>query len=232
MTRGQVSRKRLLVGVGINERIRVSVIIADDHPVTGHGIAQTLAAVPTIQVGAVVSNTTELIVKLDAGSYDVVVLDYVMPGQQYGDGLTLLAYLARRYPQLRIVTMTMLDSPPVFRAMQKIGVQCVVSKSDAMSHLVAAVHAAVTQGQYLSPTVVELLRRPGSGAASNLSKRESEIVRLFREGYKVTEIAEKLHRSKKTISAQKLAAMRKLGITRDADLIRYRETVEVWTWKA
>ena len=114
---------------------------------------------PTIQVGAVVSNTTELIVKLDAGSYDVVVLDYVMPGQQYGDGLTLLAYLARRYPQLRIVTMTMLDSPPVFRAMQKIGVQCVVSKSDAMSHLVAAVHAAVTQGQYLSPTVVELLRR-------------------------------------------------------------------------
>ena len=96
--------------------------------------------------------------KLDAGSYDVVVLDYVMPGQQYGDGLTLLAYLARRYPQLRIVTMTMLDSPPVFRAMQKIGVQCVVSKSDAMSHLVAAVHAAVTQGQYLSPTVVELLR--------------------------------------------------------------------------
>ena len=55
MTRGQVSRKRLLVGVGINERIRVSVIIADDHPVTGHGIAQTLAAVPTIQVGAVVS---------------------------------------------------------------------------------------------------------------------------------------------------------------------------------
>ena len=138
----------------------VSVIIADDHPVTGHGIAQTLAAVPTIQVGAVVSNTTELIVKLDAGSYDVVVLDYVMPGQQYGDGLTLLAYLARRYPQLRIVTMTMLDSPPVFRAMQKIGVQCVVSKSDAMSHLVAAVHAAVTQGQYLSPTVVELLRRP------------------------------------------------------------------------
>ena len=211
---------------GINERIRVSVIIADDHPVTGHGIAQTLAAVPTIQVGAVVSNTTELIVKLDAGSYDVVVLDYVMPGQQYGDGLTLLAYLARRYPQLRIVTMTMLDSPPVFRAMQKIGVQCVVSKSDAMSHLVAAVHAAVTQGQYLSPTVVELLRRPGSGAASNLSKRESEIVRLFREGYKVTEIAEKLHRSKKTISAQKLAAMRKLGITRDADLIRYRETVE------
>ena len=52
-------------------------------------------------------------------------------------------------------------------------------------------------------------------------KRQSEIVRLFREGYKVTEIAEKLHRSKKTISAQKLAAMRKLGISRDADLIRY-----------
>ena len=146
MTRGQVSRKRLLVGVGINERIR-SKRHHRGRPSRHRAWHRAdPAAVPTIQVGAVVSNTTELIVKLDAGSYDVVVLDYVMPGQQYGDGLTLLAYLARRYPQLRIVTMTMLDSPPVFRAMQKIGVQCVVSKSDAMSHLVAAVHAAVTQG--------------------------------------------------------------------------------------
>ena len=45
--------------------------------------------------------------------------------------------------------------------------------------------------------------------------------RLFVPGLKVGEIAERLHRSKQTVSTQKLSAMRKLGIQRDADLIRY-----------
>jgi two-component system capsular synthesis response regulator RcsB len=208
------------------DEFSVRVIVADDHPVTGHGIAQTLSGVPTIDVVAVVVDTTALIDKLDASPCDVLVLDYVMPAGQYGDGQTLLSFLARRYPHLRFVTVTMLNSPPVFRALQKLGVQCILSKSDAMSHLVAAVHAAHTSGQYLSPSVASALQEADAGGISELSQRESEIVRLFREGYKVTEIAEKLHRSKKTISAQKLAAMRKLGITRDADLIRYEGSLD------
>jgi two-component system capsular synthesis response regulator RcsB len=197
----------------------VKVIVADDHPVTGHGIADALGGASTIEVVAIAADTSTLIEKLDTLPCDVLVLDYVMPAGQYGDGLTLLAFLRRRYPQLRYVTVTMLNSPTVFRALRKIGAQCICSKSDALSHLVGAVHAAYSNGQYLSPSVASILEKTDGGDAA-LSQRESEIVRLFREGYKVSEIAEKLHRSKKTISAQKLSAMRKLGITRDADLIR------------
>lgn len=204
------------------DEFSVRVIVADDHPVTGHGIAQALSGLPAIDVIAVVADTTALIDSLNTLPCDVLVLDYVMPPSEYGDEQTLLAYLARHYPDLRYVTVTMLNSAPVFRALQKIGVRCILSKSDAMSHLVAAVHAAYSGGQFLSPTVASTLElADASGTHSDLSQSESEIVRLFREGYKVTEIAEKLHRSKKTISAQKLAAMRKLGISRDADLIRY-----------
>lgn len=199
----------------------VRVVVADDHPVSGNGIKQALSGIPTIQVVAVTENTSALVEILETTACDVLVLDYVMPGGQYGDGLALLSYLSRRYSTLRFVTVTMLNSPAVFRALQKLGVNCVVSKSYAMSHLVAAVHAAQSGGRYLSPTIALLLEQADSGPVSTLSQRESEIVRLFREGYKVTEIAEKLHRSKKTISAQKLAAMRKLGIKRDADLIRF-----------
>lgn len=176
---------------------------------------------PTIDVVAVVADTTTLIDTLDSTPCDVLVLDYVMPCGQYRDGQGLIALLHRRYPQLPIVTVTMLNSPPIFRALQHLSVQCIVSKSDAISHMVAAVHAAYSNGRYLSPTIAALLETADTGGSGALSPRESEIVRLFREGYKVAEIAEKLHRSKKTISAQKLAAMRKLGITRDADLIKY-----------
>ncbi|KUZ38093.1 response regulator [Burkholderia territorii] len=207
------------------DEFSVRVVVADDHPVTGHGIARGLGGMPTIDVVAVVPDTTALVDTLDATPCDVLVLDYVMPTGQYGDGQTLISFLRRRYPQLPIVTVTMLNSPAVFRALEQLGVQCIASKSDAISHMVAAVHAAYSNGRYLSPTISALLETADTGRGSALSQRESEIVRLFREGYKVTEIAEKLHRSKKTISAQKLAAMRKLGITRDADLIKYDESL-------
>ncbi|KVC73173.1 response regulator [Burkholderia ubonensis] len=208
------------------DEFSVRAIVADDHPVTGHGIAQMLTDMPTIEVVAVVSSTAALIEKLDASPCDVLVLDYVMPSAEHGDGQALVGYLHRRYPGLRFVTVTMLGSPAVFRALQTLCVQCIVSKSDAMSHLVAAVHAAFAHGQYLSPTIAALLDDADASGGSALSQRESEIVRLFREGYKVTEIAEKLNRSRKTISAQKLAAMRKLGMKRDADLIRYEGTLD------
>jgi two-component system capsular synthesis response regulator RcsB len=61
----------------------------------------------------------------------------------------------------------------------------------------------------------------GSVAGSPLTKRELEVVRFFVSGMSVTEIAMLLHRSKKTISTQKSAAMIKLGVERDADLVRY-----------
>ncbi|CAJ0795958.1 Transcriptional regulatory protein RcsB [Ralstonia psammae] len=209
------------------DEFSVRVIVADDHPVTGHGVAQGLSRMPTINVVAVVSDADALIDRLDTTPCDVLTLDYVMPAAgQYGDGQALIAFLMRRYPQLRIVTVTMLSSPPVFRALQQLGVHCIASKADSISHIVTAVHAAYANGSYLSPTIASLLAQADSGPGSALSKRETEIVRLFREGYKVTEIAEKLHRSKKTISAQKLAAMRKLGITRDADLIKYADSLE------
>ncbi|HEF5869493.1 TPA: response regulator [Burkholderia cenocepacia] len=209
------------------DELSVRVIVADDHPVSGHGIAQILTEIPTIDVAAIVSSTSALIERLATTPCDVLVLDYVMPAGTHGDGQSIIEYLQRHHPALRIVTVTMLNSPTVFRALRSLGVQCIVSKSDAMSHLVTAAHIAYGNGRYLSPTISGLLDRADGNAArtSALSRRESEIVRLFREGYKVTEIAEKLHRSKKTISAQKLAAMRKLGITRDADLIRYDEGI-------
>ncbi|MCW3477994.1 LuxR C-terminal-related transcriptional regulator [Neisseriaceae bacterium JH1-16] len=62
------------------------------------------------------------------------------------------------------------------------------------------------------------------GAADNLpalSRREIEVVRLFVSGLTINEIAARLHLSKQTVSAQKVSAMKKLGLQREADLYRY-----------
>ncbi|KVN28529.1 LuxR family transcriptional regulator [Burkholderia pyrrocinia] len=202
----------------------VRVMVADDHPASALGMSQALQGNSTIKLVGTVSNSTDLVAALDAQQSDVLVLDYVMPGGKYGDGLALLSFLQRRYPALHIVTITMIDNPSVLRAIHKQGVSCILSKSDAISHLIGAVHAAYVGANYLSPFIKQLLQDvEAAPVARALTTREIEVVRLFSAGYTVGEIAAQLHRSKQTISSQKSSAMKKLGIIRDADLIRYAD---------
>ncbi|WP_176048601.1 response regulator transcription factor [Burkholderia sp. BCC1644] len=206
------------------DEFSVRVMVADDHPASALGMSQALQGNSTIKLVDAVSNSTDLVAALDAQPSDVLVLDYVMPGGKYGDGLVLLSFLQRRYPALRIVTITMIDNPSVLRAIQKQGVNCILSKSDALSHLIGAVHAAYVGANYMSPFVKQLLQDGDAmPVARALTTREIEVVRLFGAGYTVGEIATQLHRSKQTISSQKSSAMKKLGIVRDADLIRYAD---------
>ncbi|AIO28435.1 response regulator [Burkholderia cepacia] len=202
----------------------VRVMVADDHPASALGMSQSLQGNSTIKLVGTVSNSTDLVAALDAQQSDVLVLDYVMPGGKYGDGLVLLSFLQRRYPALHIVTITMIDNPSVLRAIHSQGVSCILSKSDAISHLIGAVHAAYVGANYMSPYIKQLLQDIESEpTARALTSREIEVVRLFGAGYTVGEIAAQLHRSKQTISSQKSSAMKKLGIVRDADLIRYND---------
>lgn len=206
------------------DEFSVRVMVADDHPASALGMSQAMQGNSTIKLVGAVSNSTDLVTALDAQPSDVLVLDYVMPGGKYGDGLVLLSFLQRRYPALRIVTITMIDNPSVLRAIQKQGVNCILSKSDALSHLIGAVHAAYVGANYMSPFVKQLLQDGDAmPVARALTTREIEVVRLFGAGYTVGEIATQLHRSKQTISSQKSSAMKKLGIVRDADLIRYAD---------
>ncbi|NTX26320.1 response regulator [Burkholderia pyrrocinia] len=202
----------------------VRVMVADDHPASALGMSQAMQGNSTIKLVGTVSNSTDLVAALDAQQSDVLVLDYVMPGGKYGDGLVLLSFLQRRYPALHIVTITMIDNPSVLRAIHRQGVSCILSKSDAISHLIGAVHAAYVGANYMSPFIKQLLQDVESEPATRaLTTREIEVVRLFGAGYTVGEIAAQLHRSKQTISSQKSSAMKKLGIVRDADLIRYND---------
>jgi two-component system capsular synthesis response regulator RcsB len=133
-----------------------------------------------------------------------------------------LSLLRRRYPHLQLVVFTMLNNPGLIRAILKQGINCILSKSDSTSHLLAAVSAAYSRNQYFSPSIRDIfVNQVLSSHNERLTPREAEIVRLFGSGLTITEIAERSHRSVQTISTQKVSAMKKLGIKRDADLIRY-----------
>ncbi|MDR6504143.1 two-component system capsular synthesis response regulator RcsB [Burkholderia ambifaria] len=208
------------------DNFSIRVVLADDHPAMLAGVEHGLTGVPTINVCGRASNSTELIERLKQGDCNVLVSDYAMPGGEYGDGLSLFSYVQRHFPAVRLVVLTMLDNPAVLSALMAQRIDCIISKSDAVNHLIPAIHAAATGGTYLSPTIDRIVRaidpnRRGRASVDMLSKRELEVVRLFVTGMTISEIAERLQRSAKTISTQKARAMQKLGVTRDVDLVRY-----------
>lgn len=207
-------------------KFSIRVIFADDHPAFLLGVTQALAQTTTISLVGSARDSTQLIEVLDRTPCDVLITDYAMPGGDYGDGIAMLAFLRRRYPDLKIGVMTMMDNPAVLSALLTHGASCIVSKADDPSYLVPAIHAAYSGGRFFSPAIDRLMQTQGplskeSRGVQALSPREIEVVRLFVSGLTVSEIASHLHRSKQTVSGHKVNAMEKLGIERDAELFKY-----------
>lgn len=205
----------------------VRIAIADDHPLLLAGLSHELEKHPGITVVGSAANSTELVALLNKQPVDVVISDYTMPGGSYGDGITLFEFLKRRFPGIRLIALTMMSNPAIIRSVMTQGVDGVLSKADSLVYVTGSVYAVLANKHYYSPSIDAIVKRhaadhgTANAQARNLSTRELEVVRLFVSGLTVSEIADRLHRSKQTISTQKMSAMRRLGIRRDADLIMY-----------
>lgn len=204
--------------------MQISLIIADDHPALITGVKHELADFHTISIVGTASNSTETFELLAKSHCDVLVTDYVMPGGEFGDGMTMLSFLRRRYPDLKIIVFTTIDNRAMVVEMVKIGAHAVLSKVDVIGHLISAIHAVYAGATYFSPKF-RSTSTIGSVAqidpAQKLTRRETEVVRLYVSGVSINEIASQFNRSKQTISSQKTSAMRKLGIERDVELFRF-----------
>lgn len=129
-----------------------------------------------------------------------------MPDNNFGDGVSLFSYIQSRYPSTRLIALTMISNPAIIHSLISRGVSTVLSKSDDVEHIIAAIHASYAKGSYLSPTM-ETIVNSGYGKLPDgeipLSSREVEVVRLYTSGLPVNEIANRLKRSKQITSSQK-----------------------------
>ncbi|MFL9966525.1 response regulator transcription factor [Paraburkholderia sediminicola] len=206
--------------------MRINLILADDHPVLIAGVKHELSLVHTLNVVGTARDSTEIVDFLSRVPCDILITDYAMPGGEYGDGMAMLSFLRRRHPDIKIVVFTTIDNMAIAAEMRRIGIHSVLNKTKDIGHLITAIHAVHAGATYFSPS---MSRHVEAGkpmqfltkCLSDLSSRETEVVRLYVAGTTINEIAAQLNRTKQTVSAQKKAAMRKLGIERDADLFRF-----------
>ncbi|MPV70266.1 response regulator [Burkholderia sp. BE17] len=203
----------------------INVVVADDHPVVSTGVASILSAEMDINVVAVTSTISGLLLLLQQHPCDVLICDYSFNGDQQPDGVALFKRLRRSYPDVSIVVLTAHhDISLLVSRVMSTGVAGFLRKSSQdfarLPAIVRRVHAGQT---FVDPAVaVELLEvgRTTQASIETLSERELEIFRMLGRGMSVTEIAMHTNRSIKTISHQKMKAMHKLGARSEADLYR------------
>jgi two-component system, NarL family, captular synthesis response regulator RcsB len=210
--------------------MKINLILADDHPAIIAGLKFELSRVHTFNIVGTAHDSTTLVNLLSKVPCDILITDFAMPGGQYGDGITMLSFLKRRYPSLKIIVFTTIDNFAIAAELRKIGIDSTLNKSKDPGYLISAIHVVHAGATYYSPTLQD---GPGLGGPTHtlnegsprLSSREAEVVRLYLSGITVNEIAAQLNRTKQTVSAQKRSAMRKLGVARDAELFRFAHEI-------
>jgi two-component system capsular synthesis response regulator RcsB len=202
------------------------VIVADDHPVILAGIAVALRSGGNALVVGEALAPLALMTMLTDIPCDVLVTDYSMPGDGQSDGLALLDDIRKAYPAIPIVVVTALTNAALYREIVACGVLGLVDKNADATEIPHAVNAAARGDTYYSKNVDALIGRHRSidikrGTLEDLSPRELEIMRLFSDGMSVSDISRTTGRGMSTVSQQKASAMRKLGLTTDAQVFAY-----------
>ncbi|MGO4312679.1 response regulator [Pseudomonas sp. KB_15] len=204
----------------------LNVVIADDHPIVLVGVRELVERDERFRVVGEAVCSNELINLLENRQVDLVITDFNMPGDSpYGDGLKLVEYLTRRFPTVRVLVLTMISNPLILTRLQELGVLAIIQKNQLHIEIEAALKAIARGNPVRSngqpPTSVIDDGADLDERFTRLSPKEHEILRLFVSGLGVNEIARGLNRSAKTISTQKISAMRKLEVSSDRDLLTY-----------
>lgn len=204
----------------------LKVVIADDHPIVLLGVREVIQRVGRYRVVGQATTSSELVEQLRLHQPRILITDFNMPGDcTYGDGLKLIEYILRHFPSTQVLVLTMISNTMILSRLQELGVAGVIQKNHLHDEIEKALSAIRKRRIYRSPlplasSVVQESMQI-EARFDLLSPREMEVVRLFVTGMTVGDIARQLSRSNKTVSAQKVSAMRKLQVESDQDLLTY-----------
>jgi DNA-binding NarL/FixJ family response regulator len=199
----------------------IRILVADDHAVVRRGLRHILDTTPDLAIAGEAASGAEVLEKLQAGEFEVLLMDVTMPATNPVD---LIARIKAQHPHLAVLVHSMHAEGPVASRMLKAGASGYITKDSEPEHLLAALRKVAAGGRYIGAELAQQLAF-GNGAGRPLhellSDRESQVFFLLASGKALKAIAKELHLSPKTASTYKTRIMQKLNLQSDAELIRY-----------
>ena len=200
------------------------VVIADDHPIVRRGLRQLLDGESGLDLVGEAADADELIARVARDRAQVIVLDLSLPGAR---GLDLLRRLRSDHSEIPVLVLSIHPEEPYAMRALKAGAAGYVEKSSAAEELVEAIHTVAAGRRYLSAGLAERLvgaaevnedRRP---AHDVLSEREFQVLCRIAGGRTISEIAEELALSVKTVSTYRARLLAKMGLRTNSEITRY-----------
>lgn len=202
----------------------IRILLVDDHDLVREGLSQIIQTTSDMVVAGEAANGQNAMTMLRKQSFDIVLMDIALPGQ---NGLHWLKLIKIEQPRLPVLMLTMYDEQQYAVRCMRAGAAGYLTKRHASTELLTAIRRIAVGQKYITPSVgVELAKtlerhsRPSS-VMELLSDRELEVLLLLTDGHSVSDIATQLMLSVKTVSTYRSRLLQKLHMNSNAELIRY-----------
>jgi len=201
----------------------IKILLADDHAVVRQGLKQMLMETYPHAIFAEASNAAEVMEFVHKQRWDIAILDISMPGR---NGLDVLKEIKDLYPKLPVLILSMHPEDQFAVRVIKAGAAGYMMKDTAMEELITAIKKILAGGKYIRASVAEKLaedigRRKSDEPHTTLSDREYQVLCMIASGTTVSDIAEKMALSVKTISTYRARILEKMEMKSNAELTHY-----------
>jgi len=204
----------------------IHVILADDHTLVRAGIRALLEKLPDVKVIGEAGDGREVLNLVKAQPPDVVLLDIAMPGL---NGLEAAERLARDFPAVRVIILTMHDNEEYVRRALKAGAVGYLLKKSATAELGTALHQVLRGEIYLCREIAahwhQKFSLPGlvgrKSSLEQLTGRQREVLQLIAEGQNTKGIGDILKVSPKTVEYHRMKLMDCLKLHDIPGLVRF-----------
>lgn len=203
----------------------IKVAIADDHKIFRKGVILSLRPFTNIKFVQEAENGQDLIDGLAKSEPDVILMDLRMPQK---DGIETTKQIAKQYPAMHIVILTMFEDERFVSHLMEIGANGYLLKSADPSEIRRAIMDVAEKGYYLNNFVNRILLKkshskqktiPSLSSEITLNEREKDVIKYICMEFTATEIAQKMDVSPRTVEAIKDRLMEKFGTKNTAGLV-------------
>jgi len=201
----------------------IRVVLCDDHAMIRRGIRDTLSDSGAIVISGEASSYTELRELLRSTACDILVLDINLPGRS---GLEIISTIKESHPHIRILIVSMYPEDQYALRCLRAGAYGYLNKAGDPDELARAVISIHQGRKYITPAVSDMLvnhlASPSDEALhERLSERELQTLIKIATGKKLSDIAEELMLSPKTVSVYRSRLLEKLALGNNAELTVY-----------
>jgi DNA-binding NarL/FixJ family response regulator len=194
------------------------VLIADDHPLILAGIKHALETAEDFEVVAETNNGAQVLPLVSQTQPDLALLDMRMPGM---DGLTCLERIRKRYPDVKVVILSVSTDPGIIQDVLNRGASAYIVKSVNPADVPSALRQAVEGSVFSAIGLPETQVADDAAKAAGLTERETAILKALARGLSNDAIGKELWVAEQTVKFHLTNIYRKLGVSNRTEATRY-----------